>query len=251
MREGELKMIIFSIVAALLQSNNVYPASGSNHTSPSTCSYITYITNYNEGWNTLNYTAIKCVQNNICEKTFNVTFIEMFPHYYPGYLSSIYDMFAKCCGNCVKYNTHNTLRNISALKEEDVQTSDFVYPVFASADTRRLYGSYYLPVDPIPYVYYITKNNDSVFHGILSIWPVLFIAILMAIIAGFVGWLLETWQNEEEFHRPFHVGWFDGFWWSFVSMTTVGYGTYEVYFTWHPYIRNVGNRYLRKMRDWV
>ena len=30
--------------------------------------------------------------------------------------------------------------------------------------------------------------------------------------------------NKEEFPRPFLLGWFEGFWWSFVSMTTVGKG---------------------------
>lgn len=37
-------------------------------------------------------------------------------------------------------------------------------------------------------------------------------------------WILETWFNEEEFQRSFLNGWFEGFWWSFISMTTVGYG---------------------------
>ena len=47
---------------------------------------------------------------------------------------------------------------------------------------------------------------------------------MMAMVSGFVCWLLETWGNREEFSRPFFIGWFEGFWWSFVSLTTVGYG---------------------------
>ena len=38
----------------------------------------------------------------------------------------------------------------------------------------------------------------------------------MAIISGFIGWSLETWS--------FLIGWFGGFWWSFITMTKVGYG---------------------------
>lgn len=33
----------------------------------------------------------------------------------------------------------------------------------------------------------------------------------------------ETYFNEEEFPRSFTKGAYEGFWWAFVSMTTVGY----------------------------
>ena len=46
----------------------------------------------------------------------------------------------------------------------------------------------------------------------------------MSIMSGFITWIIETWENHEEFPRSFLVGWFEGFWWSFISMTTVGYG---------------------------
>ena len=37
-------------------------------------------------------------------------------------------------------------------------------------------------------------------------------------------WIMETWYQKEEFPRSFLSGLFEGFWYSFVSMTTVGYG---------------------------
>ena len=35
---------------------------------------------------------------------------------------------------------------------------------------------------------------------------------------------METWGNKEEFPRSFLIGWFEGIWWGFISMSTVGYG---------------------------
>ena len=58
----------------------------------------------------------------------------------------------------------------------------------------------------------------------LDLYPLIIICFLMAVISGFCAWILETWHNKDEFPRPFVIGWFEGFWWSFISMTTVGYG---------------------------
>ena len=60
-------------------------------------------------------------------------------------------------------------------------------------------------------------------------WPLLVICVMWAIVAGFFIWILETYWNEKEFPRPFLSGLFEGFWWSFVSMTTVGYGDKGLY----------------------
>ena len=78
---------------------------------------------------------------------------------------------------------------------------------------------------------FITRQTrtpkETLFRLILAcaqLWPVFTISILIAMISGFLIWCAETWENEEQFSRTFYYGLFDGFWWAFVSMTTMGYG---------------------------
>lgn len=71
------------------------------------------------------------------------------------------------------------------------------------------------------------KSSDLTLHmleSVISTWPLFLIAILMAISSGCVVWTLDTWYNEEHFPQRFPKGIFEGFWWGFISMTTVGYG---------------------------
>ena len=62
----------------------------------------------------------------------------------------------------------------------------------------------------------------STLASLAEMWPLLCIGLVLALIAGFFVWILDTWHNQDEFPRPFLIGVFEGFWWSFISMTTVG-----------------------------
>ena len=134
----------------------------------------------------------------------------------------------KCCGNCTKLRTKKYFANISEVTPLTINSSDFVLLFLGSSSAVTLYSFYFLPVIYAPSVFYITHKGvpilQRLFTSCLSLYPLIVICLLMAVISGFMAWIMETWNNEEEFPRPFFIGWFEGFWWGFVSMTTVGYG---------------------------
>lgn len=53
---------------------------------------------------------------------------------------------------------------------------------------------------------------------------VICVLALVLLFFGYLGWLFERHQNDEEFPKDFFKGVGSGFWWSAVTMTTVGYG---------------------------
>lgn len=64
---------------------------------------------------------------------------------------------------------------------------------------------------------------NKILRGIVACKPIFIIASLLVVILGVVIWLIEKRWNKD-FHRSFIKGSGTGFWWSIVSMTTVGYG---------------------------
>ena len=91
----------------------------------------------------------------------------------------------------------------------------FIYPVFAYTKSRIVYGHYFIPLLDPPGAFYVTGKNqheasEIIFKALDDLWPLLVIGLLLAIFAGFCAWLMETWNNEKEFPRPFLRGWFEG-----------------------------------------
>lgn len=64
---------------------------------------------------------------------------------------------------------------------------------------------------------------NKILRGILSCQTIFVIAGLLVILLGFIIWLIEK-RNNKDFSQSFVKGSGTGFWWSIVSMTTVGYG---------------------------
>ena len=107
------------------------------------------------------------------------------------------------------------MKQASSLTEDVLQSdSDFIYPVFAFTKSHIVYGQYFVPLLDPPGAFYVTARKHfsagELALKCLNLWPLLAMCIFMSIIAGFIGWLLDTWNNSEEFPRPFLRGWFEG-----------------------------------------
>ena len=74
-----------------------------------------------------------------------------------------------------------------------------VFPVLGPTDgdtDDTLYGYYFTPMYPLEGAVFLTKKAESedtlnaLLDGIFGLFPLLLICLLLAFLAGFVGWLM-------------------------------------------------------------
>ncbi|XP_022779218.1 uncharacterized protein LOC111320785 [Stylophora pistillata] len=102
-------------------------------------------------------------------------------------------------------------------------------PIFEPKGERHYSEFPFFKVVDYPGTDFLTseeRNNKMsyVLDAVLRSWTLLAVTLVLTAISGVIMWALDTYWNSEEFPRSFIKGSWDGFWWSFISMTTVGYG---------------------------
>ena len=119
----------------------------------------------------------------------------------------------------------------SSKNKTDPNKFVFYFPEFSTKGATQVYGfpRPFLSLLKSPGHAVVMLTSDAMFglspNEILKpSLPLLALMFASAIIFGIMVWFLETWNNKEEFPRPFIRGVFEGLWWAVVTMTTVGYG---------------------------
>lgn len=133
---------------------------------------------------------------------------------------------------CVNLNFTEVPSNDSEVVKKHIGMNGTVMsmPVYGDMKDVKFQSYPFYPVVESPGVVFIVKKEDStnaakaVMEAVFQGWPVLLLTLIMAALSGIVIWALDTYWNPEEFPRSFFKGTWEGFWWAFVSMTTVGYG---------------------------
>ncbi|XP_031550678.1 uncharacterized protein LOC116288083 isoform X2 [Actinia tenebrosa] len=69
-----------------------------------------------------------------------------------------------------------------------------------------------------------SQAKANIIYEFSQVWTLAVLTILLAAIFGIVVWSLDAAWNRKQFPPTFCPGALEGVWWSFVTLTTVGYG---------------------------
>lgn len=104
-----------------------------------------------------------------------------------------------CCGTCrgmhFLSNFTSTKHFHDLLQTSAVTHSRFIFPILAEYNIDKVYGYHFVPLIDVQTGYYFVKKRKSsetvnaLLKACLGLWPLFLITLLLAFIAGAIGWI--------------------------------------------------------------
>jgi len=161
------------------------------------------------------------------------------------FTSMIYDMTIKACQSCQKYTKSYLFCNASKsgadpdkktvyeLKRTINADVDVSFPYYDRVDVGNVVpGSVFVPVISSVGCGFIVRDEldihkivTTLIINVFKVWPLLIVAYAITTVFGILIWFTDQFSNPDEFTIGSSIkGPCIGFWFAFVTMTTVGYG---------------------------
>ncbi|XP_047125709.1 uncharacterized protein LOC105850908 isoform X2 [Hydra vulgaris] len=160
------------------------------------------------------------------------------------FLTLLQEMVVKSCGSCQGYSNSKLYFNQSKSGDETIKSSEFdlknaisndvdiSFPIYGMNGREVAPDSEFSVLVMSPGIAIVVRNENTINQvinkmllGVLNVWPVLLISYAIASIFGIVIWFTDQFSNPEQFSKGSSLrGPLSGFWFTFVTMTTIGYG---------------------------
>ena len=104
-----------------------------------------------------------------------------------------------CCFDCTKINFKGPFETLDILE----QNSTIIMPLQSASTSKHYIDMMFIPFVDLHSVMFLAKENSNrgqmlsahLFRSILNTWPLFLIALMMAVVAGCVVWVLVSYQN--------------------------------------------------------
>ena len=145
---------------------------------------------------------------------------------YNGIFPNLLNSLSNETGIKIRYNEPmSNFQNFTSVAS--TKTNNTVYfPMMKEGDTDDACFIPVLKTNGPAYIIHIEKivPLQLLGKGLLQGWQVIALTLVLAAISGIFIWIMDRQTNPEDFPPNFFAGVWQGFWWAFVTMTTVGYG---------------------------
>ena len=103
-----------------------------------------------------------------------------------------------CCGSCTNFSYAKTVSNPDALLQlASNGSADILFPVLGETTSSSIHGAFYVPLIFIPggtllYIRDLSAKAvaSQLIEAVFQIWPLITIALLLALVAGVVIWFM-------------------------------------------------------------